>query len=347
MSKNIVNERGIDPKKLMKVLYKMFGTEILSADFQTRQLHGGTLGDVKLVSGMVKTAGGETLPYSVVWKTQMKWERGGDPGSWRREYDLYTSGLSASFTGSFRWPECYLAEINDDENEIQIWMEYIDGVTGPDLTGDMYERAAFELGRFQGKLYAERPPVLYNLTNLGKSDYMKSFYLRYRSWDKVYDYIRSGGCGIPAHICKMLIDIDENADALFDRIGKLPLVLCHRDFWVANIFCADGGVALIDWDTCGWGYLGEDIASLVADEADVEHMVEYYRRCVAAYYRGFAEYADISPAADNCVREMILLMYGYRLVEWYLNADSDDKKALQLDTLQKIHDMGVSAGMRA
>ena len=41
----------------------------------------------------------------------------------------------------------------------------------------------------------------------------------------------------------------------------------------------------MDWDTAGWGYLGEDMASLIADEADIEHMVEYYRRCIPAYYK--------------------------------------------------------------
>lgn len=41
--------------------------------------------------------------------------------------------------------------MNEEENDTQIWMEYIDGISGLDLTGDMYERAAEELGRFQGK----------------------------------------------------------------------------------------------------------------------------------------------------------------------------------------------------
>lgn len=81
-------------------------------------------------------------------------------------------------------------------------------------------------------------------------------------------YIRSDDCEIPKHICKILIDIDENSDEIFIRIEKLPIVLCYRDFWVANIFFSEGETVLIDWDTAGWGYL----ASLIADEADVNHM---------------------------------------------------------------------------
>ncbi|MCL2055611.1 MAG: aminoglycoside phosphotransferase family protein [Oscillospiraceae bacterium] len=318
----------------------MFTLSITTADYKTEKLHGGTLGDVRLVTGTAETADGEKLPYKVVLKVQKKWKRHGDSGSWRREYDLYTSGFGALFTDSLCWPKCYHAEMNQDESEWQIWMEHIDGISGLDLTGDMYERAAEELGRFQGKLYAKRPAIIQNLTNLSKIDFAKNFYLHYRSWKEVYDYIRTDDCEIPKHLCQMLIDIDENENDVWNRIEKLPIVLCHRDFWVTNIFYKDDKIVLIDWDTTGWGYFGEDLASLIADEADVAHMVEYYQRCVPAYYKGFSEYADVSHITDHCVRELILVMFGYRLVEWYKFAKSPDEKTLHLNTLQKIYEMG-------
>ena len=131
----------------------MLGMEIIRADYQTEQLHGGTLGDVRLVTGTAESADGAKLPYRVVRKTQKKWERHRDPDSWRREYDLYNTDLRSFFTGAFRWPECYHSQINGDENEIQLWIEYADGVSGTDITADMYERAARELGRFHGRLH--------------------------------------------------------------------------------------------------------------------------------------------------------------------------------------------------
>lgn len=155
----------------------------------------------------------------------------------------------------------------------------------------------------------------------------------------MYDYIRSENCEIPKHLCQMLIDIDENEKTVWERIKKLPIVLCHRDFWVTNIFYKDGKIVLIDWDTAGWGYLGEDIASLIADEADAPNMVEYYHKCTAAYYKGFSEYADVTHITDNCVRELTLAMFGYRLIEWFINAESPEEKALQIDTLQKIYEL--------
>lgn len=142
---------------LINALSRQFKKDIISADYQTMRLQGGTVGNVQLVTGIAETAAGDKLPYRIVLKIQKKWERYGDPGSWRREYDLYASDLEATFSDTFRWPTCYHAEINAEETEFQLWLEYIDGVTGLDLTGDMYEQAALELGRYQGKLYAEQP----------------------------------------------------------------------------------------------------------------------------------------------------------------------------------------------
>lgn len=324
---------------LIHALSQQFKKGVISATCQSKPLQGGTVGNVYLITGIAETVDGEKSPYRIVLKNQKKWERYGDPGSWRREYDLYTSDLKTTFSDAFRWPTCYHAEINDKEDESQLWLEYIDGVTGIDLSGDMYELAALELGRYQGKLYAEQPAVLQSLTNLSHADFIKNTYLHYRSWPVVYDYIRSDDCEFPVHVRQILIDIDEHSEEILDRIEKLPLVLCHRDFWVTNLIYTDGKIVLIDWDTSGWGYLGEDIASLIADEADIDHMVEYYQRCVPAYYKGFSEYADVSPIANHCIYELILLMFGYKLVEWYLHTEDDSEKKMHVRTLQKIYEM--------
>lgn len=331
------HERVVNSETMTLVLSKMLGKTIIRADVQLQPLQGGTLGDVWLVSGKAEASDGDHLPYQVVWKTQKKFERYGDPDSWRREYDLYTSELHQLFSDSIRLPRCYHAELYDDE--IQLWMVYIDGVSGLDLTPDMVERIAEEWGRLQGKLYTERPTILQELTNLSKLDYTKNNYLRYRSWHELYDYIRSEDCDIPKHLCNMLIDIDERADDIFSRLEKLPIVLCHRDFWVANLFYTDDEIVLIDWDTTGLGYMGEDIASLTADEADVQHMIEYYKRCVPAYYKGFSVYADVSPISDHSIYELILIMFGYRLVEWVKFAESPEERSTHLQTLQRIYEM--------
>ena len=327
----------INTETLTNVLGKMLGVPIARADYHTKDLEGGTIGDVLLVTGTAYTIDGKEQTYSVVYKKTAKFERHNDPHSWRREYDLYASELDTLFSDSLRWPTRYHSEINDDEN--QLWLEYVNGVTGYDMTPRLCERAAEELGRFQGRLCAEQPSILRSLANLSNTDYLRGFYMKYRLWPEVYDYIRSDDCELPKEICEMLIENDEQADEIFLRIEKLPIVLCHRDFWVTNILCTPETFALIDWDTTGWGYLGEDIASLIADDADVVHMLENFKNCIPAYYKGFSEYVDVSHIEDNCVHEIILLMYGYRTVEGYKFAETPAEKENCLKTLQKIYEM--------
>jgi Putative homoserine kinase type II (protein kinase fold) len=340
MSSESSDEIYIPHHTLRYVLTKKFGCDIADADYKTERLHGGTLGDVRLVTGTAISFDGIKQPYSVVYKTQKKWERYGDPDSWRREYDLYSSDLEILFTATFRRAECYHTEL--DDGEVRLWLEYVGGSSGLALTPDMYAAASAELGKFQGRLYTDKNNNLQSQTNLSKTSYLKDNYLHYRSWSEVYDYIRSDSCGIPEHLRKMIIAADQNSDEIFACIEKLPIVFCHRDFWVTNIFYSDGKFTLIDWDTAGWGYFGEDIASLIADEADVENMVSNFRRCVAAYYEGFSEFATALRPEHNCVFELILIKFGYRIVEWHKFAESTEQKCAAIQTLQKIYEIGQS-----
>ncbi len=334
---------NVNSKMLHLALSRQLQTEVADADYRTTALQGGTLASVYLLSGIALTADGLRLPYRVVLKVQKKWDRYGDPHSWRREYDLYASELEQTFSEGLRWPTCYHAEMNAEMNAeadgFELWLEYVEGTTGRHLTPEMYEQAALELGRYQGRLHAEQPAVLRSLANLSSADFMHKNYWHYRSWPFVHDYIRSAECRFPQHLIDMLITIDEQADEIFARIRSLPLILCHRDFWSTNLIYADGKITLIDWDTAGWGYPGEDLASLIADETDPAQMVEYFRRCVPAYIRGFAEHAGELRLEKERVYEMILLIFGYRLVESYLHAEEAQDQEIVLRVLESIHEM--------
>ena len=336
--KKHIYPEALTEENLKNALSKMFGTQIIRVDFHAEQLQGGTVGDVRLVTGIAETAGAE-LPYEIILKVQKKWTRQHDPDSWRREYDLYSSQLGDLFTGSLRWPNCFHAEMNSSGNETQLWMEYIDATSGYDLTVEMLERAAYEAGRFQSRLHAEQPAVLRNISNLGAVEGLKNYYEYCHSNKNVFEYIRSDACDIPKHLCEMLIAVDDNADAIWRRIETLPIVLCHRDFWVTNIFYRDDEIVLIDWDTTGWGYFGEDIKQLITDTDDAGPMAENYKKCVPAYFKGFSEYVDISSINMDCIYEMILVCSGYSIAGACMEAGSPDDKTLCLNKLQKIYEM--------
>ncbi|QNO13493.1 aminoglycoside phosphotransferase family protein [Alkalicella caledoniensis] len=324
-------------EKINYVLSKSHGKKIIHTDYKIQKLHGGDVGDVQLITGIAETTNGEKFPYKLVLKIQKKWERYGDVSSWRREYDLYASDFSTVFSDLLSWPKCYHAEINGDVT--QIWMEFIEGLSGNDLTIEMLEHTARELGRFQGKLFKENPASLSNISNLGKTDFMKNDYNQWDHQTVEYQYIRSLNCEIPQHLCQMLIDMDNEAETVFEKISNLPVVLCHRDLWLENIFYTNGKSYLIDWDTSGWGFMGEDIASLIVDETDSDYLVEYYGKLVPAYYKGISEYVDISLIDDDYIWEMILLKFGYRIVGYYMFAKSPEAKKEQINALQKIYEM--------
>ena len=322
----------------MKLALKnYFGQEVTDYSCETKALHGGTLGQVELLTGEAVLLDGSNKSYQIVHKTQKKWARYYDAESWRREYDLYESTLGSFFEETMRWPLCYNRCIG--EEEIQLYMEYIDGKTGLDLSVEMLELASKELGRFQGKIVQQSNHSLENLTNLSKLDFAKVNYLNYRNWPEIYDYIREKECPIPEHLCKMLIELDEHSEELWSEIEKLPIVLCHRDFWNTNVFYQEGKIRLIDWDTTGWGYLGEDIASLIADESDVTQMIHYYSKCIPAYYQGFGETANVMLPENNFIWEMMLFQFGYRLVESYKFAEEKEERDMQIEIMQQIYQM--------
>lgn len=356
-----------DSESLLPVLCGIFGRTIKRADCQTKPLRGGTLGDVRLVWG---TADG--IPCKAVWKRQKRWERPGDPGSWRREYDLYQD-FGAYFTPGFRPPQCYLSSLREGESEL--WLEYLEGVSGEALGIEMLELAALELGRFQGRIAACHPDLKLPLSDRGflarefaqwhRQTYSRNFLLSgscrlppflkemLRTGEIVltggksfeYGYLRSPGCGLPQHLRHMLTDTDDRADGIFGALAPLPAVLCHRDFWHENIIYSGVGIGLIDWDTAGWGFPGEDMASLIADGMDPGRFEENCRRLIPAYLTGLSEYAgyiDVPFPEELHIVDQILIKFGYRMLQSYMFAESAEDKARAAGALEKIYELGRS-----
>ena len=327
---------NLDITKIKQIISEILNVEIMHMDLTAEPLSGGTVASVVKLMTTSLTTDGQRIDFPLVVKTQKKWERFNDPDCWRREYDLLSSSLADYFPAEFRWPKCYDASINEQENEICLIMEYIDGPCGKELDRFALEKAARNLGMFHGKTHMNKEALSKELTNLSSNDYMKNFYHRYRSWPVVFDAIRNAECQIPRPLCEMLIEFDHKSQTFFEHIASLPVVLCHRDYWIANIFLREGKIFAIDWDTAGWGYLGEDIASLIADEADVDHMAENFDLIVSSYLEGFTHYVPLESFDPAIIIDMILAMYGYRIVEWYLFAETDEQKHLQIQALKQI-----------
>lgn len=85
--------------------------------------------------------------------------------------------------------------------------------------------------------------------------------------------------------------------------------------------------------------MGEDIASLIVDDTDIEYLDEYYRRLIPVYYKGISEYMDAPPIENLYIRKMIIIKFGYRILQEYMFSQSSDIKSQQINALQKIYEM--------
>jgi hypothetical protein len=332
-----MDQEGFSYLNLLEALTIKLNKKVFHASYQIQKLHGGTVGNVFLITGLASSKSIKEEPYRIIFKKQVKWERYGDINSWRREYDLYHSYLQEEFTDDFSWPICFGTKMHEDSFEI--WMDYVDGPSGESLTLDMYQKAAAALGRFQGKLYRSQSNAIKQINNLSTKDYVRKFYEHYQSWDEVYDYIRSDECELSEHLCQMMIHLDSRKKEVFEQLDQMPIVFCHRDYWNTNIIYADHQIFAIDWDTAGYGYFGEDMASLIADGTEPSKMIDYFRLCIPAYQSGFSKYANVKVDAFQSIHDLILLMFGYRLIESFKFADNQVKKKLAIDSLQSIYDM--------
>ncbi|MCL2664401.1 MAG: phosphotransferase, partial [Defluviitaleaceae bacterium] len=151
--------------------------------------------------------------------------------------------------------------------------------------------------------------------------------------------LHNDACPLPKHICEMIIETDKNSESLWEKIETLPVVLCHKDFWITNIIYTDEKIFLLDWDTTGFGYLGEDVAQLISDDIDAEKMHEYCRACVPAYLKGFNEHSGIPQVNDLHLRDRIIMSLGYRYVENYKFAETEEERETSLNLLQKIYEL--------
>lgn len=331
----------IRPGALHQAVSRLLGVPVQYAEYQAEPLHGGTLGDVKRFTGEATTADRQTLPFRIVLKTQKRWERPGDPHSWRREYDLFHSALSHAFTPAFRAPRIYFTEIDESAN--QLWMESVDGVSGTRLTVEELACAARELGRFQGRCH-QREQALRSITCLGDAGYVQRDFAQWTPDTVEYRWLRSAECTLPVPLRQLLIDTQNRAETIYSTMQALPQVLCHRDYWTENIFVQSGGVIAIDWDTTGWGAAGEDIASLIADETDAAQIGAYFARLVPAYCQGLAETMELPPQNTFPIREMILLKFGYRFLQQVLFSPSPAQKAQAILALEQVAALPPVAG---
>lgn len=323
---------------VLVALCRKFQQNIENAAYTTEILQGGTVGDVVKLTGHAET-GSEALPFSIVVKTQRKWDRHGDPLCWRREYDIYRQDLPVKLLPAIRLPQCYFLE--EDEETTRIYMEWVEGKTGnTQLHADELALAAGRLGALQADFHLH-----------GKKDYscLRSFPAVRSSFDlwfgRMGPLLQKPIDGFPEKLRQTLNAYAAKASELLRSFERLPVTVCQGDVHHDNLILCETpqntDVYLIDWDSAGYGHMGEDavdvlMEAFVYSDRDTALLPLFRQKIMAAYCEGAAGKGVDIPFDGKMFRDLAALSWGFRVADLYLYYQDEPSKKRCIQILQLI-----------
>lgn len=328
----------IEQSSVLTALGQKFSCEIRSADYTAEILQGGTVGQVVKLTGHAETQD-EPLPFSIVVKTQKKWDRHGDPGCWRREYDIYRQGLPRQLLQTIRLPQCY--HLEEDMEQVRIYMEFIEGKTGnTQLHADELALAARRLGAMQADFHLH-----------GKKDHscLRSFPAVNSSFDlwfgRMGPLLQNPIEGFPETLRYTLNQTAERAPQLLHSFQNLPRTLCQGDVHHDNLILQDGSrgteVYLIDWDSAGYGFMGEDavdvlMEAFVYSDREVSLFPLYRQTILDSYCAGVQSGGVGFAISDALFRDLAALSWGFRIADLFLYYQDDPSKNRCIEILETM-----------
>jgi len=264
------------------------------------------------------------------------------PYYWKREYEVYRSGLLDDLpTDSFATPQIHALE--DFGEYCWIWMEDIVDLK-LEWTLDDYRAIARRLGRFNGAYLTGQ--VLPDYEWLSQAWHCAIVPALADSFHNLECCLENplAGRTLP-HKAKAGIQAIWRERATFIKaLSALPRTLCHIDAFRRNILHRQQDVVLIDWAMVGHAALGEELVSLVAVSAYHEGLTyaeiqQLDRAVFTGYLDGLAEAgwrgeAKLARLGYTCAMALRGLAGVKQDIELML--DSDCHQQL-LDNHQKQH----------
>ncbi len=184
------------------------------------------------------------------------------PYYWKREFELYRSGILADIPrNAFVPPRLFAVE--DRADACWIWMEDIND-TKSAWTLDDFADVAERLGRFNGAWLGQTPPPAAPWLS--------------RSWHAAIvpalsDCFRQLDDLLQHPVARVTLPLEAKCEieaiwrdrAIFVKaLFRLPQTFCHYDAFRRNILYRGDDAVLLDWALTGLGAIGEDLVSLVA-----------------------------------------------------------------------------------
>ncbi len=253
------------------------GAEVLSWEYApVYGGFGGAIGGTALYRFTLRTT--TEQPCSLILKIlyQRPNENEQSPYYWKREYEVYRSGIIDSMpAGSFVTPRIFA--LQDFGDSCWIWMEDIDDHKESWSLAD-YENIGLRLGRFNGAwLAALALPDYHWLTHNWHSAIVPELADTLESLDQLLEHSLVQ-LTLPIAAAAEIKTIWQEREIYRQALAKLPKTLCHIDAFRRNVLHRENDIVLLDWAVCGQGAIGEDLVALVA---------------VSLHYAGFSqEYAE-------------------------------------------------------
>ncbi|MBZ0298042.1 MAG: aminoglycoside phosphotransferase family protein [Anaerolineae bacterium] len=223
---------------------------------------GGAVGGTALYRITGRTEQGK--PWSLVLK--ILYERLGEaetsPYYWRREYEIYRSGLLDQL------PECELTPPTiyhcvEFADSCWIWMEAIPAAEQA-WTLDDYRTVARRLGQFSAAYLTGHPIPDYPW--LAANWHCRITPPLAETFDRLDEYLQHPLVQrtLPLDEKETILEIWQQFERYCAGLADLPQTLCHYDAFQRNMFHRPDHTILIDWALAGLGAIGEDIVPMVA-----------------------------------------------------------------------------------
>ncbi len=214
------------------------------------------------------------------------------PYYWKREFELYRSGILAKLPGDSFVPPRLLA-LEERADACWIWMEDIEDSKN-DWTLDDFADVAERLGRFNGAWLArDSQPAAPWLSNSWHAALLPGLTDCFNRLGRLLEHPLARAT-LPLE-AKAEIEAIWRDRALFvDALRQLPRTLCHYDAFRRNILSRGDDAVLLDWALAGIGAIGEDLVSLVAVSLYYEGYTQEYafqldQRVFASYIKGLRQ----------------------------------------------------------
>ncbi|MGH4121393.1 MAG: phosphotransferase [Clostridium sp.] len=361
--------KGIDSEMLKSIVVKVVEDDSIEIiNWSSEILSGGTIGDVFLIKGTcikntMSELNSETsscIEWSVILKILKERTRFGDPESWSREVKMYQSDIFNNLSSNIRVPKC-LSISKNENNEIWLWMEHVNGKTGNELSLEDYGLVSRHLGELQGRYMQgdKLPKQSWLSTEFLATSQVVMWGTPAISW-LLSNEFNPEECGLNSEILQKVIKLWSERDIFINVLNKLPKTLCHRDFNPGNIVVEKGindieKVVLFDWDCTGIGVIGEDVADLFMEtlvfyDYDIDKAYELRETILKSYLSGLESVGwegnrEVIRIAFDLV---IALHWTFRII--CRTEDTDDSNAINRYSkilsfiLERIEEVGELIG---